>query len=62
MPTHKPPYPAAFCQQIVRLLYTRRGTSVLAREFDCNASSIPASVKATGGLDGSGATSVGAPL
>ena len=62
MPTPKPPYPAAFRQQIVELVRVGRGISDLAREFGCNASSIHAWVKAAGGLDGSGATSVNAPL
>ena len=39
-----------------------RGTTDLAREFGCNASSIHAWVKAAGGLDGSGAASSDAPL
>ena len=39
-----------------------RLTIHLAREFGCNASSIHARVKAAGGLDGSVATSIDAPL
>ena len=35
---------------------------MLALEFGCNASSIHAWVKAAGGLNGSGTTSVDAPL
>ncbi len=62
MPTPKPPYPAAFHQQMVELVRAGRGISDLAREFGCNASSIHAWVKAAGGLDGSGATGVDAPL
>ena len=62
MPTAKPPYPAAFRQQMVELVRAGRGISDLAREFGCNASSIHAWVKAAGGLDGSGATSTDAPL
>ena len=62
MPTPKPPYPAAFRQQMVELVRAGRGISDLAREFSCNASSIHAWVKAAGGLDGSGATSIDAPL
>ena len=62
MPTPKPPYQAAFRQQMVELVRAGRGISELAREFGCNASSIHAWVKAAGGLDGSGATSVDAPL
>jgi len=62
MPTPKPPYPAAFRQQMVELVRAGRGITDLAREFGCNASSIHAWVKAAGGLDGSGATSIDAPL
>ena len=62
MPTPKPPYPAAFRQQMVELVRAGRGISELAREFGCNASSIHAWMKAAGGLDGSGATSIDAPL
>jgi transposase len=47
---------------MVELVRAGRGISELAREFGCNASSIHAWVKAAGGLDGSGATSVDAPL
>ena len=42
MPTPKPPYPAAFRQQMVELVRAGRGISDLAREFGCNASSIHA--------------------
>ena len=62
MPTPKPPYPAAFRQQMVELVRAGRGISDLAREFGCNASSIHAWVKAAGGLDGSGAICTDAPL
>ena len=40
LPTPKPPYPAAFRQQMVELVRAGRGVSDLAREFGCNASSI----------------------
>ncbi len=62
MPTPKPAFPAAFRQQMAELVRAGRGISDLAREFGCNASSIHAWVKAAGGIDGSGATSVDAPL
>ncbi len=62
MPTPKPPYAAAFRQQMVELVRAGRGISELAREFGCNASSIHAWLKAAGGLDGSGATSIDAAL
>ena len=62
MPTPKPPYPAAFRQQMVELVRAGRGISELAREFGCNASSIHAWVNAAGGLDGGGTTSVDVPL
>lgn len=62
MPTPKPPYPAAFRQQMVELVRAGRSVSDLAREFGCNTSSIHAWVKAAGGIDGSGATSTDAPL
>ena len=62
MPTPKPPYPAAFRQQMVELVRAGRGITDLAREFGCNASSIHAWVKAAGGLDGSGTTSIDVPL
>ena len=42
MPIPKPPYPAAFRQQMVELVRAGRGISDLAREFGCNASSIHA--------------------
>ena len=42
MPTPKPPYPAAFRQQMVELVRAGRGGSDLAREFGCNARSIHA--------------------
>ena len=62
MPTPKPPYAAAFRQQMVERVRAGRGVTDLAREFGCNASSIHAWVKAAGGLDGSVATSIDAPL
>ena len=62
MPTPKPPYPAAFRQQMVELVRVGRSISDLAREFGCNASSIHAWVKAAGGLDGSGANNLDTPL
>ena len=62
MPTPRPPYPAAFRQQMVELVRAGRGISDLAREFGCNASSIHAWMKAAGGLDGGGATRIDAPL
>jgi transposase len=62
MPIPKPPYPAAFRQQMVELVRAGRGIRDLAQEFGCNDSSIRAWLKAAGGLEGSGATSVDAPL
>ena len=62
MPKPKPPYPAAFRQQMVELVRAGRGVSDLAREFGCNASSIHAWMKAAGGPDGTSATSIDAPL
>lgn len=47
---------------MVELVRAGRGSRDLAREFACNASSIHAWVRAAGGLDGSGTTSVDAPL
>ncbi len=38
----KPPYPAAFKQQIVELFQAGRSQSELAREFDVSAGSIAA--------------------
>ena len=46
MPTPKPPYSAAFRQQIVELVRAGRGVTDLAREFGCNASSIHHWIKA----------------
>ena len=40
MPSPKPPYPAAFRQQMVEWVRAGRGVTELAREFGCNASSI----------------------
>jgi transposase len=62
MPNPKPPYSAAFRQQMVELVRAGRSISELAREFGCNASSIHAWVKAAGGLDGAGANSIDTPL
>jgi len=62
MPTPKPPYPAAFRQQMVELVRVGRKPSDLAREFGCNVSSIHAWVRAAGGVDGTGADSTDAPL
>lgn len=62
MPTPKPPYPAAFRQQMVELVRAGRGVSELAREFGCNACSIHAWMKAAGGIDGNGATGADASL
>lgn len=47
---------------MVELMRAGRGISDLAREFGCNASSIHAWMKAGGGLEGSGAASIDAPL
>jgi transposase len=47
MPTPKPPYPAAFRQQIVELARAGRSVAELAREFGCDASSIRNWVRAT---------------
>ena len=62
MPRPKPPYAAAFRQQMVELVRADRNITDLAREFDCNASSIQAWVKAANSLGGSGTTSSNAPL
>ena len=62
MPRSKPPYPAAFRQQMVQLVRAGRGITDLAREFGCNASSIHAWVTAAGRFDGSGITSGDARL
>ena len=62
MPRSKPPYPAAFRQQMVQLVRAGRGITDLAREFGCNASGIHAWMKAAGGPDGSGAASIDTPL
>ena len=40
MPTSKPPYPAAFREQIVELARAGRGLKQLAREFGVSANSI----------------------
>ncbi len=62
MPIPKPPYPAAFRQQMVELVSAGRGISELAREFGCNTSTIHAWVRAAGGLDRNGATGTDTPL
>lgn len=45
MPTSKPPYTAAFRQQIVELARAGRGVRELAREFGCSANTIHAWLK-----------------
>ena len=66
MPTPKPPYPAAFRQQMVELVRAGRGVAELAREFGRNASSIHHWINAErGGKAGGGggeAVSADAPL
>ena len=65
MPTPKPPYPAAFRQQMVELVRAGRGITELAREFGCNASSIHHWVNAAepgGKAGGGGAVSADVPL
>jgi transposase len=62
MPKPKPPYPAAFRQQMVELVRAGRGISELAREFGCNASSIHAWVKAAGAPDAAASTAQAKPL
>lgn len=62
MPTPRPPYPAAFRQQMVELVRVGRKPADLAREFGCNVSSIHAWMRAAGGVDGSGAASIDTPL
>ena len=64
MPTPKPPYPAAFRQQMVELVRAGRGVTELAREFGCNASSIHHWVNATDPDKASSVTTAaaGAPL
>jgi len=42
MPKTKPPYPAAFKQQIVELAMTGRPPAALSREFDISAQSVTA--------------------
>ena len=42
MPKTKPPYPAAFKQQIVELVMVGRSPAELAREFDLSAQSVTA--------------------
>ena len=55
MPIPKPPYPAAFRQQMVELVRAGRGVTELAREFGCNTSSIHHWVKAAECSEGGGA-------
>ena len=65
MPTPKPPYPAAFRQQMVELVRAGRGVTELAREFGCNASSIHHWINTADGggkVNGAGALSADAPL
>jgi len=62
MPTPKPPYPAAFRQQMVELVRAGRKPADLAREFGCNASSIHSWVRAAGGFDGTHPTGNDGPL
>ena len=65
MPTPKPPYPAAFRQQMVELVRAGRSVTELAREFGCNSSSIHHWVNAAEGrgkAGGAGAVSADAPL
>ena len=61
MPIPKPPYPAAFRQQMVELVRAGRGVAELAREFGCNASSIHHWINAAAGANkgGSGSGSGG---
>lgn len=40
MPSSKPPYPAAFRQQIIELARTGRTPNSLAREFGCSAQAV----------------------
>ena len=69
MPTPKPPYPAAFRQQLVELVRAGRGVTELAREFGCNSSSIHHWINAADGTGNAGskagsggAASADAPL
>jgi transposase len=62
MPTPRPPYPAAFRQQMVELVRAGRKPTELAREFGCNVSSIHLWMKAAGGADGSAGTIIDTPL
>ncbi len=62
MPKPKPPYPAAFRQQMVELVRAGRKPGDLAREFGCNVSSIHGWIRAAGGLDGMQPSSNDAPL
>lgn len=62
MPTPQAALSGGVRQQMAELVRAGRGVSGLAREFGCNASSIHAWVWAAGGLDGSGTTSIDAPL
>ena len=54
MPIPKPPYPAAFRQQMVELVRAGRGVAELAREFGCNASSIHHWINAAAGANKGG--------
>jgi transposase len=40
MPKHKPPYPAAFRQQIIELARVGRTPAQLSREFGCTAQTV----------------------
>jgi transposase len=62
MPTPKPPYPAAFRQQMVEPVRAGRKPADLAREFGCNASSIHSWGRAAGGVDGTQPTGNDGPL
>ena len=57
MPIPKPPYPAAFRQQIVELVRAVRGFDELARDFGCNASSIHHWINAAAGANKGGSGS-----
>ncbi|MEY4979419.1 MAG: hypothetical protein RLZZ352_1689 [Pseudomonadota bacterium] len=48
MPIPKPPYPAAFRQQMVELVQAGRKPSELAQEFGCHVTSILAWVRRAG--------------
>jgi len=59
MPITKPPYSAAFRQQMVELVHAGRGPTELAREFGCNASSIHGWVNRAGRAAGGNAAEAG---